>query len=240
LRGADGLTINAVVCWRSEARLAENDYLVAQAGFPFYVKTDLEDGSTNRTLVLERVNGSFRARLLSGPALSDAERQEIQRLLALYDTKYQDRPDPSPAVRGTEAPAPSELSAQRPPDKPQAIADATAYEAKIAPYVAQARKTYPQAKRRFLRGLPRGYVFFVTTRLRDPKEHWEQAFIRVRRIQGDLITGVISTQLSVVDGYRMGQVYSFREAELLDWTIANPDGTEEGNVVGKFMDTQVR
>jgi hypothetical protein len=45
----------------------------------------------------------------------------------------------------------------------------------MGPYVAQARNTYPQAKRRFLQGLPRGYVLFVTTRLRDSKEHWEQA-----------------------------------------------------------------
>ena len=40
ITGVDGVTINAVVCWRSEARLAENDYLVTDAGFPLYVKTD--------------------------------------------------------------------------------------------------------------------------------------------------------------------------------------------------------
>jgi hypothetical protein len=27
------------------------------------------------------------------------------------------------------------------------------------------------------------------------------------------------------------------EAELLDWLITKPDGSEEGNVVGKFLDT---
>ena len=25
--------------------------------------------------------------------------------------------------------------------------------------------------------------------------------------------------------------------EVLDWTISKPDGTEEGNFVGKFLDT---
>jgi hypothetical protein len=221
LTGVDGVTVNAVVCWRSEARLAENDYLVTDAGFPLYVKTDGQDESASRTLVLERSNGSFRARLLSGPSLTDAEKVEIQHFLALYDTKHQETPN-------------------RPHDSPHAISDSAAYDEAIAPYVAQARKTYGDAKRRFLKGLPPGYVFFVTTRLRDSRDHSEQAFIRVRTIEGELITGVISSQLSAVDGLQTGQVYSFKERELIDWLIARPDGSEEGNVVGKFLDTQVR
>jgi hypothetical protein len=30
--------------------------------------------------------------------------------------------------------------------------------------------------------------------------------------------------------------YSFQESELVDWLISRPDGSEEGNVVGKFLD----
>jgi len=40
-----------------------------------------------------------------------------------------------------------------------------------------------------------------------------------------------------VTGYKHGDTYSFPEADLLDWTISKPDGTEEGNFVGKFLDT---
>ncbi len=36
---------------------------------------------------------------------------------------------------------------------------------------------------------------------------------------------------------RRQQEYSFNEDELLDWLISKPDGSEEGNVVGKFLDT---
>ena len=28
-----------------------------------------------------------------------------------------------------------------------------------------------------------------------------------------------------------------KESDVLDWTISKPDGTEEGNFVGKFLDT---
>jgi hypothetical protein len=240
ITAVDGVTINAVVCWRSEARLAEHDYLVTDAGFPLYVKTDRQDESANRTLVLERSGGSFRVRLLSGPSLTDAEKVEIQHLLALYDTKHQETPDKSPAVAGTRVPQPGPITPNRPNDNPHVIRDRGTFDAAIAPYVAQARKTYGEAKRRFLQGLPSGYVFFVITRLRDSSDHWEQAFIRVQKIQGELITGVISSQLAVVDGLQMGQVYSFKERELVDWLIARPDGSEEGNVVGKFLDSQPR
>jgi hypothetical protein len=95
----DGVKVNAVVCWRSEARFAENDYLVAEAGFPFYVKTELEDETKDRTALLERVNGGFRIRLLSGPGWSKAEEDEMKQFIALYSTKFRERSDRPPAGR---------------------------------------------------------------------------------------------------------------------------------------------
>ena len=38
-------------------------------------------------------------------------------------------------------------------------------------------------------------------------------------------------------GYHLGDDYKFPESDLRDWMIAKPDGTEEGNVVGKFLDS---
>ena len=29
----------------------------------------------------------------------------------------------------------------------------------------------------------------------------------------------------------------FNEKDILDWLIAKPDGSEEGNFIGKFLDT---
>ncbi len=126
-----------------------------------------------------------------------------------------------------------------PADKPQPVTQAglQAYEAAIAPYVAVARETWPAARRRFLGGLPRGHVLFVTTRLYDAQGRWESAFIRVRSIRKGMIGGQIATQLQLVKTYKPGDAYSFREEGLLDWMISKPDGTEEGNVVGKFLDT---
>ena len=73
--------------------------------------------------------------------------------------------------------------------------------------------------------------------LHDARGHTEQVFIRVAKIDGSKITGKISSQVQLVTGYRPGQDYSFPEVELIDWLIAKPDGSEEGNVVGKFLDT---
>jgi len=39
-----------------------------------------------------------------------------------------------------------------------------------------------------------------------------------------------------VNGYRRGDAHEYPEEELIDWLISRPDGSEEGNVVGKFLD----
>jgi hypothetical protein len=79
------LKIKGILCWRSDARFAPNDYVVALAGLPLYVKTDFADAKRNRTLVLEGTRPSFRIRLLSGPELSDIEREEMRQLIKHYN-----------------------------------------------------------------------------------------------------------------------------------------------------------
>jgi hypothetical protein len=110
----------------------------------------------------------------------------------------------------------------------------------MEPHSAQARATYPGAKARFVKGLPAGQSFFAVTRLRDPDGRWEQVFIAVDRIEDGRITGRIWNPLTVVRSFRRGAVHTFREAELVDWMITRPDGTEEGNFVGKFIDEMQR
>ena len=126
-----------------------------------------------------------------------------------------------------------------PKDKPvNAGADQTEQiEAAIKPYIEKAKTTYPQAKARFLSGLPPKHTFFVTTRLYDSSKHFEQVFIAVKEIKDGRISGVIASEIHLVSGYREGDAYSFPESELIDWTISKPDGTEEGNFVGNFLDS---
>src|SRR5216684_3960516 len=132
------------------------------------------------------------------------------------------------------------VGANAKPDKPFDATTADQWQEvqrKIAPLIAQARSTYPAAKRRWERGLPTGQGFFVVTVLRDSGGHVEQVFIFVHRIARGTITGEIASDLRTVKDFRRGQPYSFPEADLVDWMIFHSDdGTEEGNVVGKFMD----
>lgn len=52
--------------------------------------------------------------------------------------------------------------------------------------------------------------------------------------------GRIWNEIQVVEGYRLRDRYVVAEAEIIDWMISRPNGTEEGNVVGKFLDTWQR
>ena len=105
----------------------------------------------------------------------------------------------------------------------------------IEPYVQKARLTYPDAKRRFLAGLPDGAAFFTTVRLRDDVGGIEVVFVQVMTIALDRISGIIESDITAVTGFSKGQPYTFSEDEVLDWTIANSDGTQEGNIVGRFL-----
>lgn len=107
---------------------------------------------------------------------------------------------------------------------------------RIAPAVRQARKTLPQAKRRYLAGLPAGQAFFLSTRLRDPDGLVEQVFVRVTEWRGTQVKGTIANELGIVKTDQQNQLISFPDSAVLDWTISRPDGSEEGNYVGKLLD----
>jgi hypothetical protein len=131
------------------------------------------------------------------------------------------------------------LAPNAPADRPHAVTSDSAarrLHTAMQPYIEQARATYPAARQRFLAGLPAGHVFFVTTRLRDETGREEQVFIAVDSILGSHIFGRIASDISTVSGYRYGEPYELTEAALLDWLISKPDGSEEGNFVGKFLD----
>lgn len=124
-------------------------------------------------------------------------------------------------------------------DKPQHVgsqAELDKLEAAIAPFIATAKSTYPAVRDRFAKGLPAGSVLFITTRLHDGTTI-ESVFTRVLAQTGTTVTARIANDLRTVKNYRKGQQITFDESELVDWTIVDRAGDEEGNVVGKFLDT---
>ena len=132
-----------------------------------------------------------------------------------------------------------ELAPNAPSDSPVQTTEKciwTAIDRAMQPYIAQARATWPKARQRYLAGLPPRHSFFVTTLLVDNQDRREQVFIAVESIQDGRISGKIWNRVEVVHGYHLGDRYSFPESDLRDWLIAKPDGTEEGNFVGKFLD----
>ncbi len=86
LFSTDGVTLNAVICWRSAPRFAPNDYLIPELlDIPLYIKTDFEDEEANRTMILEKSGGLFRVRLLAGPEWSESEGERIIQVLQHFE-----------------------------------------------------------------------------------------------------------------------------------------------------------
>lgn len=130
---------------------------------------------------------------------------------------------------------------QPPPDKPVRSTDQKSIDAlnrAIKPYVEKGRASYPAAKKRFLAGLPAGEIFFVMKPLSEENGmRVENVFITVDSIKGSVIHGRIASELGVIKSHRQRDRISFPESEIMDWTIQHRDGSEEGNAVGKFLDT---
>ncbi|HYJ05084.1 MAG TPA: DUF2314 domain-containing protein [Chthoniobacterales bacterium] len=131
-----------------------------------------------------------------------------------------------------------------PVDKPQAIRSEKQYQAlekAIAPYVAKARATYPAAKKRFLAGLPPNYLFTVwlpfDERDKKTKEHRrEYLFVLVEKISGGKVYGRINNTILGLKNHHYGDRVQFPESRIQNWCIVRPDGSEEGNYVGNFLD----
>ena len=131
-----------------------------------------------------------------------------------------------------------------PPDKPQTIhpgKESEAYERAIAPYVAKARASYPAAKKRFLRGLPPGYTFTVYLSVyqsadKSHKEAWEDLYVIVGAIKDGKVYGRINNRPLRLTKYRLGDPVRFPESRIMNWVVLRPDGSEEANELGNFID----
>ena len=131
-----------------------------------------------------------------------------------------------------------------PPDTPQSLRGdkaLEAYERAIAPYVAKARASYPAAKKRFQRGLPPGYKFTVYFRAyqsahKSHKEAKEDLYAIVDAIKDGKVYGRINNKPLGLTKYRLGDRVIFPESRILSWVVLRPDGSEEANELGNFLD----
>jgi len=126
-----------------------------------------------------------------------------------------------------------------PPDRTVGM-DSAAWaclERAMQPRFAEARRTFPAARSRFAAGLLANHIFSVTTRLRDSTGLREQVFVIVDSLHADTAYGRIASEIEGVTGYRRGQAQVVPMSEVLDWTIVRPNGSEEGNFIGKYLDS---
>ncbi|WP_324674556.1 hypothetical protein [Hymenobacter sp. GOD-10R] len=105
----------------------------------------------------------------------------------------------------------------------------------IAAPILKARRSLPQTKQRYLMGLESEEKLFLTARIFDKSGVFEQVFTEVRDWSKDSVTAVIVSDLDAVREYQKGQTITFSDKNVLDWIIIRPDGTEEGNFVGKYI-----
>ena len=133
---------------------------------------------------------------------------------------------------------PVHIAPTAPPDAPLAgdSSGLATLDQLLEPCRRRAMESYGGARARFLSGLPPRQSMFIVTRLHDPAGRREQVFVAVDAIDGDRVTGRIWNDLHVVQGYRRGEVVTVPQGDIVDWMISRPDGTEEGNLMGKFID----
>src|SRR5262245_45696215 len=105
-----------------------------------------------------------------------------------------------------ESAKPSTLAPNAPKDEPRQVNDEqlAKLEEALKPHIEKARKTYPEAHKRFLTGRPPKHVFFVTARLSDSNGRFEQVFIEVKEIKDGVIKGLIASQVEAIQGHKFG------------------------------------
>jgi len=138
------------------------------------------------------------------------------------------------------APVPSQAFQLRSgpvPDRVLRLGDAVYFDSVTSPYLEMARVSYPEARQRFLTGLPPGYDFQIVTRVFDSTgQEFEQIFVLVSEIADGRIRGKVNSEVRSIPGYAMGDPIEVDEDVVYDWCIRDPDGNEEGNLLGKFLD----
>ena len=117
--------------------------------------------------------------------------------------------------------------------RPALTRDATA----LADPVREALRTLPQAKKKFLAGLPAGDQFLLSVRVAASDTSFRQASARVLGWRGNTVQALLLPE--TVDSATPAEPMpvSFPETAVVDWTLLRASGREEGNYVGRYTDT---
>ena len=102
--------------------------------------------------------------------------------------------------------------------------------------VREALRTLPQAKKRFLAGLPEGDQFLLSVRVIASDTSFRQVSARVLGWHGTTVQALLPL---ATDSAAPGEAIpvSFPEAAVVDWTLQRASGRQEGNFVGRYLDT---
>lgn len=148
-----------------------------------------------------------------------------------------------PAVAAMLAPQPT--AAQAPPltvltaaTVPAGVRPALAREeAALADPVREALRTLPQARKRFLAGLPEGDQLLLSVRVLATDTSFRQASVRVLGWHRNLVQALLLPAAADSSGPTEPVPISFPETAVLDWLLLRANGREEGNYVGRYLDT---
>lgn len=103
----------------------------------------------------------------------------------------------------------------------------------------EARRTLPQARQRFARGLPAGAQLYLTARVLNEAAVPAPVVVRVTSWESGQVAGQVVRPEA--DGRSAAAAFAeFDEAAILDWAILRANGAEDGNYLGKFLELEER
>ena len=111
------------------------------------------------------------------------------------------------------------------------------FEAMIAPCIAMTKKALPDVKKNYVGRQLQGDALYVTVRLYDPNGKKEALHLQVATWEGAAIRGKINETPRALKTYHRGQTIEVKETDVLDWTFLKPDGTEDGNLIGRQIES---
>lgn len=136
-----------------------------------------------------------------------------------------------------QGPTPVVLTAATAPAgvRPALTRDETA----LADPMREALRTLPQAKKKFLAGLPIGDQFLLSVRVIATDTSFRQASARVLGWHGNTVQALLLPPADATTKTEPTPV-SFPETAVVDWTLLRASGREEGNYVGRYLDVDQR
>lgn len=99
-----------------------------------------------------------------------------------------------------------------------------------------AMEQWPSVRNRYLSGLPENESLFVRVLVAAEGSAAHYLFVVVDSIEGDKIWGRIWSDVTSSTGINHGERIVLMKEFISDWLISKPDGTEEGNRIGREIE----